>query len=107
MKMRDEPHANKSEQLKNGFHAAQPSPSKPCGAKTRRATLCLAPSMKNGRCRMHGGLSTGPKTKEGLELSKKARWKHGKFSFEKKEERRQFQALIKKMKNKLRELKND
>jgi hypothetical protein len=33
--------------------------------------------MKNGRCGIHGGKSTGPKTPEGLERSRKARWKHG------------------------------
>ena len=31
-----------------------------CGAKTRSGKLCKAPAMKNGRCRMHGGMSTGP-----------------------------------------------
>jgi len=31
-----------------------------CGAKTRNGTACKAPAMKNGRCRMHGGMSTGP-----------------------------------------------
>lgn len=36
--------------------------------------------MKNGRCRMHGGLSTGPRTPEGLERSRRARWKHGRRS---------------------------
>jgi len=29
------------------------------GAKTRRGTACASPSMRNGRCRMHGGKSTG------------------------------------------------
>ena len=37
-----------------------------CGAKTRRGTLCQRPGTKrNGRCRLHGGRSTGPTTKEG------------------------------------------
>ena len=31
-----------------------------CGAKTRSGTLCKSPAMKNGRCRLHGGKSTGP-----------------------------------------------
>jgi uncharacterized protein YjcR len=31
-----------------------------CGAKTRAGTPCKAPAMKNGRCQMHGGKSTGP-----------------------------------------------
>lgn len=36
-----------------------------CEAKTRRNTKCRCPAMKNGRCRLHGGLSTGPKTAAG------------------------------------------
>ena len=36
--------------------------------------------MKNGRCRMHGGLSTGPKTAEGIERIRAARTKHGRYS---------------------------
>lgn len=51
-----------------------------CGAKTRRQTSCKAPAMKNGRCRMHGGKSTGPRTPEGLKRSRKANWKHGNYS---------------------------
>jgi len=51
-----------------------------CGAKTRNGTTCRAPAMANGRCRMHGGKSTGPRTSEGLERSKKANLKHGYYS---------------------------
>ena len=29
---------------------------------------------------MHGGASTGPRTAEGLERSRRARWKHGLYS---------------------------
>lgn len=46
-----------------------------CGAMTRKGTPCQAPAVwlagepapRNGRCRMHGGLSTGPKTEAGKE----------------------------------------
>jgi hypothetical protein len=38
--------------------------------------------MPNGRCRIHGGLSTGPRTPEGLECSRRARWIHGQRSAE-------------------------
>ena len=38
--------------------------------------------MANGRCRMHGGKSTGPRTPEGLERSRKANFKHGYYSAE-------------------------
>jgi len=45
--------------------------------------------MKNGRCRLHGGKSTGPRTPEGLERSRRARWKHGRYSREAKEAARE------------------
>lgn len=46
-----------------------------CGARTRQGRPCRAPAVwergavgpRNGRCRVHGGLSTGPRTKEGRE----------------------------------------
>src|SRR5579862_8159517 len=30
-----------------------------CNARTRRGTACQCPAMPNGRCRMHGGKSSG------------------------------------------------
>ncbi len=36
-----------------------------CGAKTRRGTSCQRKALRNGRCRNHGGMSTGPRTPEG------------------------------------------
>jgi hypothetical protein len=37
-----------------------------CGARTRRGTACKQQSLYAcGRCRLHGGLSTGPRTPEG------------------------------------------
>lgn len=44
-----------------------------CGAMTRKGTPCKAPAVwiagepepRNGRCRLHGGLSTGPRSEEG------------------------------------------
>ena len=42
-------------------------PGQRCGAKTRRGAPCRRPANKrNGRCRLHGGASSGPRTKEGL-----------------------------------------
>lgn len=34
-----------------------------CGAKTRKGTPCKNGAMPNGRCRLHGGKSTGPPKK--------------------------------------------
>lgn len=48
-----------------------------CGARTRKGSPCQAPSMPNGRCRMHGGLSTGARTEEGRQKIRDAqhrRW---------------------------------
>jgi hypothetical protein len=44
-----------------------------CDARTRVGCPCRQPAMANGRCRMHGGLSTGPRTPEGLARSRAAR----------------------------------
>lgn len=37
-----------------------------CGARTRKGTPCKQRNLeRNGRCKFHGGLSTGPRTPEG------------------------------------------
>ena len=59
---------------------AQSSPR--CEAQTRRRSACQSPAMANGRCRMHGGASTGPRTAEGVERIRKARTKHGGYGAE-------------------------
>lgn len=43
---------------------------------------------------MHGGKSTGPWTAEGLERSRKARWKYGRFSEARIGERRQVVRIL-------------
>jgi hypothetical protein len=49
-----------------------------CLAKTRRGTECERAAYKhNGRCRLHGGLSTGARTPEGLQRISEANIKHG------------------------------
>jgi hypothetical protein len=78
--MLDEPQARRRGWLKNGNPPGDFTRARRCGAKTRRATACQSPAMRNGRCRMHGGKSTGPKTTAGLERSRNARFKHGAYS---------------------------
>jgi len=94
----DEPHTQQWGWLKNGNPPGDYLTAPRCGARTRRQTPCRGPAMKNGRCRMHGGLSTGPRTPEGLERSQKARWKHGARSRETRERlaatRRQWRELL-------------
>ncbi|WP_084698597.1 HGGxSTG domain-containing protein [Muricoccus aerilatus] len=53
-----------------------------CGARARSGDPCCAPAMRNGRCRFHGGKSTGPLTTEGIERILIARMKHGRHSGE-------------------------
>ncbi len=43
--------------------------------------------MQNGRCRMPCGASTGPRTPEGRARSRRANWKHGRYSAEARAER--------------------
>ena len=46
-----------------------------CGARSKRTGKpCRAAAMPNGRCKVHGGKSTGPRTPEGLERSRRANW---------------------------------
>ena len=66
-----------------------------CGARSKRTGKpCNAPAMPNGRCRMHGGMSTGPRTPEGLARSRKANWKHGRYSAEAIADRRKAAAAV-------------
>jgi hypothetical protein len=48
-----------------------------CMAATRAGGKCGGKSLDNGRCKLHGGLSTGPKTVEGktrISDAQKRRW---------------------------------
>src|SRR5256885_3166987 len=66
-----------------------------CGARSKRTGKpCRGAAMPNGRCKLHGGKSTGPRTPEGLERSRRANWKHGHFSREAKAERRHYPRII-------------
>lgn len=61
-----------------------------CLAKTRLAGVCQSPAMKNGRCRMHGGKSTGAPCGE-----KHGRYKNGLYTKQRKMERAETSKLIK------------
>jgi hypothetical protein len=72
----------------------QPREFRRCGAKTRPGTPCRRPVMQNGRCRLHGGLSTGPKTPEGRHRIRLALLKHGRYTKEAKQERLEWRELV-------------
>jgi ribosomal protein L32 len=63
-----------------------------CGARTRSGRSCRSPAMPNGKCRMHGGCSTGP-TAAGIERIRQARTIHGQYSAEMTELRRMVAVL--------------
>ena len=96
MKNGNEPRATRRGWLKNSNPPGDLNSAPRCGAKTRKETPCRAPAMANGRCRMHGGKSTGPRTIEGLERSRKANWKHGHCSTESKAMHRYIRWLLRK-----------
>ena len=51
-----------------------------CGAKTRAGTPCAKfPMEGKRRCRLHGGLSTGPKTAARRAAISAANTKHGRY----------------------------
>ena len=52
-----------------------------CSAKTRSGKYCKKrPLVGKKRCRLQGGLSTGPKIEEGKKRAIAAHWKHGRRS---------------------------
>lgn len=59
-----------------------------CGARTRNASPCRSPAMPNGRCRLHGGLSTGAPN------GNRNAVKHGRYTAEALARRRELSALI-------------
>ena len=59
-----------------------------CGARTRNANSCRAQAMPNGRCRLHGGKSTGPPK------GNKNALKHGRYTTQAIARRRELRALL-------------
>ena len=80
-------------------------PGQRCGAKTRRGTACQRPGNKrNGRCRLHGGASTGARTEDGRARISAANLRHGKFIKDKLEERRENAAKGREIRKELRQM---
>jgi len=66
-----------------------------CLAKTKSGAPCQKhPIAGRTRCRLHGGLSTGPKTEEGKAACLAAHWKHGRRSNAYVETRKQIWAKL-------------
>ena len=70
-----------------------------CGAKTRSGTPCCSPAMPNGRCRMHGGKSPGAPRGEA-----NGSYRHGRFTEEAIERRRELNGWIRAMRDLAKEI---
>ena len=80
-------------------------PGQRCGAKTRKGTPCQRPArLPVGRCRLHGGVSTGPQTKDGLARLTEARTRHGLYTKEKRAAARRFAEQGRQIRAELAEL---
>ena len=82
-------------------------PGQRCLAKTRRGTTCQRPAYKhNGRCGLHGGLSTGARTPEGLKRISEAHLKHGRMTKDKLAEQRRLADEGRILKARLKRIEN-
>ena len=80
-------------------------PGQRCLAKTRRGTACQRPAYKhNGRCGLHGGLSTGTKTPEGLKRISEANLKHGRMTKDKLAIQRQIAAVSRSLRSEIKRI---
>lgn len=68
-----------------------------CGAKSKRnnGAGCRQPAMANGKCRLHGGKSTGPRSKQGRRRCGKSNFRHGAYTKKALNEHRETMSLIK------------
>jgi hypothetical protein len=80
--------------LKNGNPGGDLTKAARCGAKNRRGFPCQCPAMSNGRCRLHGGKSTGPKTTEGIESIRRAVTRDGRYTKAARREHEQYRKLL-------------
>ena len=88
--------------LQNRHHPMNDLAHRPirCGAKTRSGAPCAKFAMEGKRrCRLHGGLSTGPRTSAGRAAISAANTKHGRYKNwrEKRAKERYYQGEIKRV----------
>ena len=73
-------------------------PGRRCGARTRSGGTCKNPAIKGrSRCKLHGGLSSGPKSVAGKARAARVHTKHGRRSRAHVEKVRAINAEIKRI----------
>ena len=83
----------------------EPNDIKLCLTKTRSRRPCQKhPIAGRTRCRLHGGLSTGPQTPEGKAACVAAHWKHGRRSKAYVEVRKQIWAELRRVEEEMRSI---
>src|SRR5262249_36605506 len=95
--MSDEPVAREREPIERARLEAlvRANAAPRCGARSKRTGKPFrAAAMPNGLFMVQGGKSSGPRTREGLERSRRANWKHGYYSREAKAERSRVRAAM-------------
>lgn len=95
--MSSKPHASRLPGrgwLQNGNRPGNPGNAPRCGAKTRSGSPCRSAAMPNGRCRMHGGPSTGPRTEAGRAAIRASRTIHGRYSQAAIQQRREVRFML-------------
>jgi hypothetical protein len=76
-----------------------------CEARTRRGTLCQRPGTKrNGRCKLHGGRSSGPKTEAGLARLAASKTTHGHYTTAKRAEAKRSAQIGREVRAELRQI---
>jgi hypothetical protein len=96
--------------LRNGNPGGDLFASPRCGARAKSTGCpCRAPGMRKadgsyGRCRLHGGASTGPRSPEGRERCRLARLRHGLYCRAAVEARRADRAALRELLQDLDEL---
>jgi hypothetical protein len=82
-------------------------PGQRCEARTRKGTPCQRPArLPVGRCRLHGGSSTGPRTAEGLARLVASKIKHGRFTKERREAAKRRAQVARELRAELTEIEN-
>ena len=103
-KAETEPHEQRRGWLKNDNPPGDFTKVRGCGGKNQRGLPCQALAMRNGRFRLHGGKSTGPRTPEGLERMRKAKTKHGRYTAEAIERRRLVNLMLREARGHLKDM---